>query len=140
MRFFNFGNAQTYHFFRWVCQGGKVDPDKLVARALARVEGSEWYRMGLDVSTVARDKLAEMLADVLEGQAADLPSAAGENAAGPDATTVAACEDLGYDWPGALFTPLLAEALAQIDLALVARALLIRAGKWAPDREPPEAI
>jgi hypothetical protein len=45
MAYFNFGNDQTYHFFRWVRDGGHVSAEKLVAKAMEQVEGDPWFEM-----------------------------------------------------------------------------------------------
>jgi hypothetical protein len=141
VRFFYFYNAPTFHFFQWICHSGQVDPDKLVADALAQVEGDEGFKLGTDVSTEAQGKLAELLEEVLEEQANEqLP--AFENVVGDDVIGVGRFEadGGGYQWPGALFAPLLAEALAGIHFDVVAQALLIRSGKWEPKLDIPEAL
>lgn len=123
VQFFNFGNDETFHFFRWVTDGGRVSSDELVTRALSQVDGDDWFKMGMDVSTVARDKLADSLSEVVNGLSpVDDSDEIGEVDAGPES----------------LFNPLLKLAIDRIDLHAVAQAMLIRAGKWAPDRERPD--
>jgi hypothetical protein len=43
VQFFNFGNDETYHCFRWVTEGGRVSPDRLIqdaaVQALAELVG-----------------------------------------------------------------------------------------------------
>jgi hypothetical protein len=82
-------------------------------------------RDGLDVSYVALDKLADLLANVLEEVVLDIP----ERDIG----------DVDND-PVSLTSPILRVALAQIDCRAVAEALLRDAGKWAPDPTRPTAI
>jgi hypothetical protein len=126
MQFFNFGNDQTYHFFKWVTESGMVKPDELIAKAQQQVEGDEWFKMGMDVSSVARDKLSELLKDVLY-DAHGLQE--GEH-------------EIGLVWQSdeALLMPIMHYALNQIATDAVAEALLIAAGKWAPNRDLPEVI
>jgi hypothetical protein len=123
VEFFNFGNDETFHFFRWVTDGGRVNPDELVVRALSHVEGDDWFAMGVDVSTVAKDKLADILNEIVD-----------------ELSPVDESDEIGQVGadPEALFNPLLKLAIGRIDLHAVAQAMLIRAGKWAPDRERPD--
>jgi hypothetical protein len=127
VEFFNFGNDETYHFFRWVTDGGRINPDELIAEALEQVEGDELYKMGMDVSSVAKDNLAAILKERLE----DLGDAT--------AFTRMSNEIGEVDGnPESLFEPLLKLAIDRIDLHAAAEAMFIRAGKWAPDRERPD--
>jgi hypothetical protein len=131
MQFFNFWNAQTYHFFVWLTEGGGSDVEALVQDAFAAVEGDPWYELGEAPCQVARDKLAEALVDLLDEKASawcdrdrDLMGEIG---------TVDASED-------SLFWPMLRDSLDDICFRAVAEAILVRQGKWAPDREPPEIV
>lgn len=125
VKFFNFGSDETFHFFRWVTEGGHVDPSALVARALAEVEGDPAYEIGMDVSSVAKDKLAAILDDLLE-ELSPFTQLNVNEIGDVDRSTES------------LFEPLLELALNRIDLHATAQAMLIRAGKWAPDRDRPE--
>jgi hypothetical protein len=126
VQFFNFGNDQTYHFFQWVSRSGMIDPKELISKAMEQVEDDDWFKMGSDVSTVARDKLADLLEELLEEVTGMVSDEWPIGAVGPS--------------DEALTAPILQAALNQIDFHAVATALLISAGKWAPDRELPEAI
>ena len=129
MQFFNFGSQETFHFFKWVTESGCLKTDELIAKAMQQVEGDEMFEMGVSVSDVARDKLAELLEEALD----DVKMDALDDIEGPE---------IGCVWndPASLWKPLLTLAFYQIDCRAVAEALLIRAGKWAPDKELPEAI
>ena len=130
MHFFNFTNSESYHFFHWLCRSGKVDLDTLVRSAMEGVDGDLSYQAGADVSSVARDNLISALEQVVldlrltcwTQHQLHLDHGIGEP------------EELAYDGYPALFGPLLCEALGRVSLPAVAKAILIRAGKWAPDR------
>ena len=125
--FFNFWNAQTFQFFVWVTESGRADTEALITKALGLVEEDEWFEMGMDVSTVARDKLADELEAILEGLR--------------DEAGVSDLDEIGNVDASAqsFFKPILQLAINDIQLGSVAQALLMRAGKWAPDRERPSA-
>ena|SRR5438128_740977 len=125
MRFFNFSNDETFHFFKWVSESGRVNPTALIADAYAEIKPEENI---LDESccVLARDILADRLYDLMEDALPlDRPSET--------------CE-IGEVWDDdeALWAPLLVIAAERVCFDLVAEALLIQAGKWAPDTEMPE--
>jgi hypothetical protein len=127
VEFFNFGNDETYHFFRWAIDGGCINPDELIAEALEQVEEDELYKMEMDVSSVAKDNLADILKERLEEL-------------GDAKVFTRMSNEIGEvdGSPQSLFEPLLKLAIDRIDLHAAAEAMLIRARKWAPDRERPE--
>lgn len=127
IEFFHFGNDETYHFFRWVTEGGWHDADALVTKAMERVDEESCPTAGADVSMIARSKLADMLGEILDAILEDLWHGESPGEIG----------DVGRH-PAFLVNPILKRALDQIDLRTVAQAMLIRFRKWAPDRERPE--
>ena len=127
VQFYNFGNEETYHFFRWVSESGQVDPLELIDRAIREAGPDEELDKGAGVSSEVKDSLAEILSELLWEQAPDLDPDLGEYEIG----TV---QD-GPDW---LLNPILSNALTRIDCQAVAVALLIQAGRWAPMNEPHE--
>jgi hypothetical protein len=122
VRFFNFGSDESYHFFEWLRQ--HRDVPALVAKAMKEVEVNEWFKMGEDVSRVARDQLAGIVEEELENLIGD--------GTDYDPNFIEKADDVG-----ALVKPLLAIASGRIDFGAVAEALLIDAGKWNPDPNPP---
>lgn len=66
MQFFNFGNDESFHFFKWVCESGLVDVQRLIDEAFQNAEHDKWLEIGTCVSWVVRDKLADLLQDVLD--------------------------------------------------------------------------
>jgi hypothetical protein len=125
MRFFNFSNDETFHFFKWVSESGQVDPTALIADAYAKIKPEENV---LDESccVLARDILAERLQDIM-------------NDALPLNTPSEACEiGVVRNDDESLWAPLLVIAAERICFVLVAQALLIQASKWAPDTDIPK--
>jgi hypothetical protein len=94
---------------------------------MQQVEGDEWYEMGMDVSTVARDKLANLLKDYLE-------ELTGIDFTNPD-DNIGATQDRSTE---NLRMTLLAMSIGHIRFAVIAEALLVAAGKWAPDCTVPD--
>jgi hypothetical protein len=90
------------------------------------------------VSGAAREQLAQELASLLSelAQKAVPKGANGENSR--DDCGTFQCRHRGYAWDGALFAPLLVDAIAEIDLYLVAEALLVLTGNCVPVQERPE--
>jgi len=132
LKFFNFTNSETYHFFQWLCHTDTVDVDEIIGRAMNGVEGDAWYELGADVSSVARDKLVEILEELI----VDIRSTCWTKHQLHLEQGIGESEGLNYSGYNALLGPLLWEALGQVSLPATAKALLIRSGKWAPDREP----
>jgi hypothetical protein len=50
IQFFDFGNSETFHFFRRVSESGKVNPADVIERAFKQAETSEWLKIGENVS------------------------------------------------------------------------------------------
>jgi hypothetical protein len=128
MQFFNFTNDETFHFFKWVTESGQVDPNALIAEAYSKVETDEEHFEGEDICVVAKDILAEQLSNLLE-DALDLLGLSPADAA---------VVGNGWDSKESLWHPLLALAAVRINCDVTAEALLVRAGKWTPDKNPPE--
>jgi hypothetical protein len=134
VQFFNFTNEETFHFFRWICEREPSGPESLVADAFQRAEHLDDTEFAdEDICEIAKSRLAEQLEEILYNAAPDLD---------PDTNSF----EIGIIWQDAegrassasLLQPIFALALARIDFQVVAEALLIRAGKWNPSREPPE--
>jgi hypothetical protein len=135
MQSFNFWNAQTYHFYQWVAEGGSVNVGDLVRRALDGVEHDDLCDIGMDVSTCTRSVLAGLLQDLLQETLVNDAQGPGLHVA-----LLESIPEIGQvdDSPFALWGPILAYALRDINFETVAQVLLLRDGKWAPDREQPE--
>jgi hypothetical protein len=131
MEFFNFRNAETFHFFKWLCHSGCVDVEGLIELALQHSQAPELFELGFDLSRVAREKLAELLeVELVEAKAV----AAREHRLDLLVGTIQV-EDTAYEGYGSLLSPLLYDALEKIDLCVAAEALIRRAGKWVPYTE-----
>lgn len=134
MQFFNFGNSETFHFFKWVSESGQVvsengqDLQGLIDKAFQEAEGDAFFKMDVDVCYVVKEKLADLLYDVIWEIVPDL-----------DPDVAPGIGEVGIG-PGSLWLPILSIALERIDCHTVAEALLIRAGKWAPSKESPEIL
>jgi hypothetical protein len=128
MQFFDFGNSVTFHYFKWVSESGQADPDALIGEAFRKAETDTEHFPGEDVCMVVRDNLAGLLTELL----ADVVPDVADDSAFP----------LGGVWnsPESLWKPILAHAIWTVDCQAVAEALLIRAGKWNPSKEPPECV
>jgi len=127
MQFFNFWNPQTFHYFKWLTEGGAVDCAALVAKAMERVEGDSWFEMGVCVSRVVRDKLAEDLEELLDEEILSEVMPLDEPEIG-----------MVNSRPESLWAPILDAAVRDICFHSVAEAVLIKQGKWAPDQDLPE--
>ena len=133
IKFFNFTNSETYHFFQWLCHTDQVAVNDLVKRSMDSVEGDAWFELGADVSSVARDKLVEILEDLV----VDIRTACWTKHQLHLEHGIGESDALSYSGYASLFGPLLCEALGQVSLPATAKALLIQSGKWAPDRDAP---
>jgi hypothetical protein len=122
-----YANPETYHFFLWLLEAH--DPEVLVAKAMSEIESSEYYDLGADPSTCAKEALTDDLGEILEGLKLDWEV---EHHG-------VLCVKLSAD-ERALMLPILKAGLDRIDLSQVAENLLRRMGKWAPDKEVPEVI
>lgn len=123
-QFFGFTNPPSYLFFRWVRDGGGHDPEALVSAAMNAAEYEDGFQLDGDVSLAARDALAKMLGAIVSDLRAAAGCGAEDEPVGPEPA-----------WP---IQALLADAIEQIDCAVVAEALLMDAGRWGPDAEGPE--
>ena len=146
VRFYNFWNAQTFHFFQWVMHSGMVPIDALIDRAWEMIEtgedncadGKAWFDMSGDASTCLCDELAGLLKEVLENAGHDffglhkgfIFGGIEENgiadSSEPEMMADADVTDL--------FAPILMEALRDIQFEKVAQAVLMAKGKWAPEK------
>jgi hypothetical protein len=95
------------------------------------VETDEDHFKEDDICIVARDILAEQLRRLLV-DALDPPL-------DPFCEVAAEVGNVGNS-KESLWHPLLALAATRINCGVTAEALLIRAGKWAPDKYPPELL
>jgi hypothetical protein len=134
VRFFNFGNHQTYHYFEWLTRNGCVDVSALIQSAFAALEESTDHHVvlteaAIGTSEALRDILARQLRSRLEEA---LPLKA-DLWAGPWIGDVDGSEE-------SLWAPILYNAARDIDCHAVAQALLIRAGKWAPNIDQPPNV
>ena len=90
--------------------------------------------MGSDVSTVARDKLSDILESLLQEYMIDVDCDLEEAQIG----TVWTHDVNSPSNTRCLFLPILSLALSRIDFFSVAEAILMKHGKWNPDDGPPE--
>jgi hypothetical protein len=138
VEFFNFGNEETFHAFKWVSECGHpmADPESLIDAAYKDAETSADHFDDEDGCVMVRDHLAERLRIALD------EIAKAETA--PDHLGMTEEFQIGRVWKNAgarwLVLPLLFYGLARLNYVALAEALLIRAGKWAPSKEPPEII
>jgi hypothetical protein len=147
--FFNFHNDETFHFFKWVTESGLVDVDALISNAMQGVIAEAFVApLEVDFSHAYRDALTYILTDLLESVAmglgfsdsADFSWEIG-NVQTPNARTLYPAKteaNIHTADSAALWQPLLRLAFKRVDRQAIAEALLIRAGKWAPDKELPE--
>jgi hypothetical protein len=126
-QWFDFGNTETYWFCRWVRESGEVDVPALIAKAFEAVEGDEWFKMGHDTSYIARDKLADRLEEMLNERGTE-HDILWEPLAEPHASFADLCNAM------------MVVSFDRVDVKTAALALLMDAGKWAPDPNNPEAL
>src|SRR4051812_48668347 len=60
MQFFDFGNSETFHYFRWLTHPGNADLPALVQKAIVDAEDS-----ADSVSCQTRERLADALGELL---------------------------------------------------------------------------
>ena len=134
VRFLNFGNAATYHFYQWVMKSRLVPVESVIAAGYEAVEKDPFYEMGdTYIPGLLQNAVAERLQEVLD-------STLDEWVGGiPGADCIAADEARLLDGDGEfprgltrdnLFVPLAVDAARQIDCGVVAQAVLIAAGRW----------
>lgn len=141
MRFYNFGNQETYHFVMWLLHSGQVDPRELVTKAFDKVESNSLYELGMDPSTCARDELGGLLNALLEDRFNGWAATTAAPLLSLETDSIQEYEEAEsrYAEDGSLFMPIVVNAVNRIDTFSAAHALLIWADKWAPDRERPTA-
>jgi len=105
-KFFNFGNEETFHFFKWISESGRAD--QFIEGAFTNAQADEWLKLGAGVAEALRDALAGELQEVIADELSGVDEANPQN----------------------LSELLLVVAAERIDCGRVAEALLIRAGKW----------
>lgn len=136
VQFFDFVNQETYQFFIWVTEFSGLDLTALLKKAFDLVEKDPLFEMDLDVSNVARHTLGKLLEEQFwelfgVGDLEDFESM-GLGLCCPEVEHLRSKLHV-------LIRPLLALTLKQICFEVAAEAILIREGKWNPDRERPEA-
>ena len=138
MEFFYFCSPESYHFFQWIRLSSRVDVNQLVKTAFDKVEQNDWYQMGMDVSQAARQELGELLEEQYQDFQAEW--AAAHFLPAPEELELAEMGEAGDTLDG-LFLPLINKSVhsARMDFETVAEAILRSLGKWAPDKERPEA-
>jgi hypothetical protein len=125
--FFNFWNRESYHFFCWCSHDSRRSKvGHLIHEAFNRLPQNEWYKMDVDTAYCLKEELGKLLEQELEDLAL--------NVGWTEDFTIGDV-DSGED---SLWLPVLSDAMSNIDTETVAEALLIRAGKWAPEKLPPE--
>jgi hypothetical protein len=139
VEFFNFGNDETFHFFKWICESVPAGPERLITDAFRQSEQRDDDEIpGEDVCYIVRSRLTATLERILwEEVAPDL-----DPDIGVVNVQIGVIPRTEHGKPSAdlLLQPILSLALQRINLAAVAEALLIRAGKWNPSKEPPELV
>ena len=147
LEFFNFWNAQTFHFYQWVMHSGKVPVDALIDRAWEMLEEeisedrAAISRMDIDVSCHLCEKLVSLLKEIMETAASEYFEShtdywfceCEDNGIGQ----YSGLEQMGDDQIEGLFLPILIEALSDIEFGVVAAAILIANGRWE-DEDVPE--
>ena len=113
-KFFNFGNEETFHFFKWISESGRAD--QFIEGAFTNAQADEWLKLGAGVAEALRDALAGELQEVIADELSGVDEANPQN----------------------LSELLLIIAAERIDCGRAAEALLIRASKWNPDKQLPE--
>ena len=106
MEFFNFGNDETFHFFKWICESGQADANDLIANAYKEAEAladDEFEEENICI--VVRNHLANTLRDLLW-----------EAAPGERFTLPVEAPEIGCVWdePESLWLPILVLALNRI--------------------------
>jgi hypothetical protein len=141
MEFFNFWNAETFHVFQWVTNCKAVDVDAMIAAAFEAVKPEDLgvgtlRELALGKIECALDNLSQDLQELVEAQFGQLAGMCG-GFEDIDCWGIAEVPDGSAN---SLLLPILARAMDSIDYKVVARALLIRAGKWTPDLQIPDAL
>lgn len=130
MQFLNFGNNETFHFFSWVTGSGLINVTALIERAYKKAENpDDDYFPDEDICKIVRDHIADELESLII-EIAPIDRLIWD---GPEIGCV-------VDTVESAWQPILHLALARIDLRVVAEAILIRAGKWAPSKVRLEPI
>jgi hypothetical protein len=136
VEFFNFGNNETFHFFKWICES-EPGPDALIAEAERKAETVEHDEFEWeDICFIVRNRLMTKFGEILFDIAPELDNDLLE--IGKIETPLWSHTADGH--ADSLLQPIFAVALSRIDFQAVAEALLIQAGKWNPSKVGPEAI
>jgi len=120
--FFNFGNDETFLFFKWVCEGGEVDLQAMIDEAIR--EDKEGRRAN-DPPGLS-DEVLDHLAGKLKGPLREMEQRV---VLASHALLRAFKQQPASDAHPEHVAP---QVLARINLRRVAEALLFRAGKWEP--------
>lgn len=128
VKFFNFENQETYHYFQWVVHSGLVDVDSLVARTFEKVGRPFCVETDLATAHLAKQELERLLHQELERQRKEWYQ---RHDFSLHRYSIAACaENNDFADPDALFVTLFQLATDNIRVDLAAEALLRHAGKW----------
>lgn len=128
MQFFNFQNPETYHCFQWAVHSGLLDVDGLIATTFDNIDRPFCPDMDLATAHLARQELERLLRQELEQQKKDWYQ---RHDFSWQRYSIAECaENNDYAEPNALFVSLVQLATENIQVGLVAEALLRYAGKW----------
>lgn len=135
MKFFNFWNAETYHFVQWVINTPEVDLGAMIKKAFEDAEHNDTFEVSGDVSSAVAEELSKALADTAADKFHDHVGMM------PEYLSIINFESPeDYHADQALFGGLLANALDNVSFEAAAEAILIHAGKWAPDTDLPEML
>ena len=128
IRFFNFGNQQTYHFFQWVVHSKQVDYERLIARAFEQVAASAFMEMDLATAHLLKKQLEQLLRESLEKVK---KSWFDKHKLNWQRYTIQECAtNDDYAEADALFVALLEHAAERIAFDTAAEALLRKTGNW----------
>jgi hypothetical protein len=136
VKFFNFGNGETFHAFQWVTNCKALNVDAMIAAAFDAVKPED-----LDISDTceeARDQLSEHLEELFEAQFSGLAERC--DADYVDGYKWCAFTDVPDGSTNSLLFPILAQGMRNIDFPVLAEALLVRAGKWNRDLQRPDIL
>jgi hypothetical protein len=127
IEFFNFTNQETYHLFQWISKN--VDTKALIDKAFKLAEADVWEVTAGDTATGLLTELTNLLEALVWEEVASKIEIYDESDFA-----------LGEvdDSDESLWIPLVAHAFRKMHFGNVAQALLIRAGKWSPDKHPPD--
>jgi len=134
MQFFNFQNAETFRYFKWLCNGNQDAISMVIEKALTPIEAPESLVPGTDPVLVTQKRLAEMLEESMEAMFFDW--AGRRSDFGWTLRSDEAEGGLDAAQQDFLFLPTLIESLRKINYLCIAEALLIH---WQPTEPPSKA-